>query len=1271
MTKQPNDEFPDQIYFNHVRDALWRRPSQASVMIGSGFSRHAKKNRPDASEIPLWRDLTDALAKDLSASQDEPMAEAAALELAQEYERAFGRARLHQFLIESVRDEDFSPGGFHERLLRLPWRDVYTTNWDTLLERCPHERAYSLVTSADHLPLSAPPRIVKLHGSLPGTFPLIVTKDDYEDYPKRFAPFVNTVRQAMMETVLLLVGFSGKDPNFLQWLSWVRANLRENAPRIYLAGWQDLEESSRRELIRESVLPINLRQHPKAADWPEPLRHAKALEWVLLSLEHGQPYPPEDWPSHDGPKRPGVPKDLKPVHWVRVRHPKEEPWEKPQGEPHEPAYLEEVRALLPVWSDNRKCYPSWLVMPSDAAHEIREKTDHWQPIFLPALPHLADGAERLGALNELVWRREVVLDPLFGELEEAVAGALEEIDCGRRLVGGEEPRDLDWGRVRRQWRTLAAALVTEARFNFDWEKFKHWIEQLVPFMEEDDDLFDRVQHERCLWELNQQDFEQLDCQVKNWEPRGSDPAWLLRKAALLAELGRNEEAKGIALGVLETVRRWPDGPASLAGVSREAWALRLAHVTDDDHESAGSRVRELESRFRELAQCGCDPTDELRAHERAVVGSPPIEKRRPFDLGMATGEGLSFSNVANYRALAALRAIRFVEVVGSPSAFSSDLLGHAAEALRPYRPEWSSALAVRCADGDADRRFSSTLSRWRIAFLAPELTRSLAESQRRTIEFALEQVGRSTSAVQTWWLWSQRLEAAMEALSRFVLRLKPEEVEEVLLLARRLYGDARIHPRIQYFQALGHLLRRSSEALPRSHQAQHALELLRLPIAGVDGFGGDSADNYEDPGYIITNAGSSARDCPAPVRSEANESAWVEVVRLVDRGLRTGGPARKRAAVRLVLLSRWKKLTPDERQRLAGSLWGFGLDDYGLPRDADLHPWVFLELPQPEPDLAESRLRAAWVRSASWEDESGESLEKVLADAGAALERLPEYGNKIELTSAERVSLQGALERWAEMGPPNIRPWERQEVAAWRRNLRTISTLLLELEVSRGTATVLLATVEKLATGRRPAYELLPGIVKSDTALGDSAAALLRVGLGGSTPEQRVQGLSACGGLSQWLRASALEDCGLPGPPAALVFEVGAIIAAHRWLLLSPALEIAAWVFEEGTVEHRRLLQSPVLSGLEFLRRALVFREVSPHPYVVEQPQVSEDEVDVPWLRWRCVQLAKAMDSAGFGEEAAVTGWLEDAENDPLPELRFAVEDWHDRRVSESGPDAE
>ena len=136
----------------------------------------------------------------------------------------------------------------------------------------------------------------------------------------------------MMETVFLLLGFSGEDPNFRKWLDWVAENLRESAPRIYWAGWLGLSEPRREELREKKVVPIDLARHPRAGSWPENLKHVKALEWVLLSpLEHGRPYSPEDWPSHVAPSRPTVPADLQPVQSVLARFPIEEPTDQAQG----------------------------------------------------------------------------------------------------------------------------------------------------------------------------------------------------------------------------------------------------------------------------------------------------------------------------------------------------------------------------------------------------------------------------------------------------------------------------------------------------------------------------------------------------------------------------------------------------------------------------------------------------------------------------------------------------------------------------------------------------------------------------------------------------------------------------------------------------------------------------------------------------------------------------------------------------------------------------
>ena len=92
-----------------------------------------------------------------------------------------------------------------------------------------------------------------------------------------------------METTFLLIGFSGDDPNFLHWSGWVRDELGESAPKIYLAGWLDLSPHRRQVLVERRVIPIDLAFHPKAGEWPEHLRDRYAAEWVLRTLERGRP----------------------------------------------------------------------------------------------------------------------------------------------------------------------------------------------------------------------------------------------------------------------------------------------------------------------------------------------------------------------------------------------------------------------------------------------------------------------------------------------------------------------------------------------------------------------------------------------------------------------------------------------------------------------------------------------------------------------------------------------------------------------------------------------------------------------------------------------------------------------------------------------------------------------------------------------------------------------------------------------------------------------
>ena len=216
----------DQSHIDRIAEALWRpEDGRASVMVGAGFSRNALPKLDGAVAVPNWSEIAWAMQEKLygrvddDCSQQRPEISAdRSLALAQEYEVAFGRAELHRFLKEQIRNEEIRPGTTHKRLLELPWRDVFTTNWDTLLERAAKgvtSQSYDVLRNSDEMAIAGNQRIIKLHGSLPAQFPLIVTEEDYRTYPVRFAPFVNTVQQAMMETTFLLLGFSGRDPNFL------------------------------------------------------------------------------------------------------------------------------------------------------------------------------------------------------------------------------------------------------------------------------------------------------------------------------------------------------------------------------------------------------------------------------------------------------------------------------------------------------------------------------------------------------------------------------------------------------------------------------------------------------------------------------------------------------------------------------------------------------------------------------------------------------------------------------------------------------------------------------------------------------------------------------------------------------------------------------------------------------------------------------------------------------------------------------------------------
>ena len=1244
---------PDQSHINQVRDALWQRSCRASVMIGSGFSRNALKLRPDAHDPPSWQEVAKAVYEKLypqsdnrgSLTLEEASTTSGFLRLAQEYEVAFGRSDLHQFIRQVVRDEDFAPGDIHKRLLRLPWRNVFTTNWDTLLEKTRSfvaDRAYSVVQNMDEIPLAAQPRIIKLHGSLPAHFPLIFTEEDYRTYPTKFAPFVNTVQQAMMETAFCLIGFSGDDPNFLEWSGWVRDNLGASAPKIYLVGWLDLSSHRRRMLEDRNVVPIDLAHHPKASKWPDDLRHQYATEWILHTLERGQPYDASEWPKPPSRQHSSVPEELQPVEEVVSDVPKDEP-HAPRLRSDSEDLQDSVVHILNVWNHNRRIYPGWIVAPASVLQSLHYGTKEWESLILNVIPKF-EPIERLKAIRELIWRREIVLDPINSDLEELAQKTLDEINCQDRTINDVADTSVDWGVVREAWRNVMIALVTVARFRFDRDVFEKRLEVLEPFRQDHPDIDQRIHHEQCLWAIYSLDFETLEKLLGAWQTEGCDSAWIIRKAALLIETKRNDDAVQLLNHALSTIRENPGDDSSMAGPSREGWALWLALPFERKSRRPSENLIDAPpafGRWRELAHLKCDAFTEKLYFIEKIKDNNEKKEKLSFDLGVPSNREIHLSYAGDNQQIEVYRAVRLSEVAGLPPsahhlAVASDILKLSAEKLSVSDPAMAARLILRISDYDEDPTLTRVFSRTRVAAMPADLAGTLAQICVGVIEYALSRlVG---IGEQNGTSWIERLRVAIEALSRLVLRLDPEMAEKIYDKALEWYRNDHIAQHWWMSQPVRHILERSFEALPESRRTERTLNLLGAPIVGLDNF--VSADSrYPDPGYLLRN------DLPLPPRTPDNESYWRKTISFLVSGLRAGGEARKRAASRIMNVAFSERLTESETSQVAQALWsGDNTKSDDLPRGTNLLDWVFLLLPELEPGIAEQRFRRKWLNTNSLLQENEFRRDGILCQIGFAISGLKARKHSLELSEEEEDYLVKIIKQWSETPVPRlIDPWDRSEIERienTREAIIGLRSILLEIEVPETIAKRLYEKIRNLNESDTPGIELVSGIVKSWPDCLDDIAVLMRTCLASENDDLTY---NASVGLYYWLEAVVDATYQLQPPPDDLIREIGVQIATRRNGILRGALLVARLVFEKGNQAQKDAIYDLVLQGLGYLFEELRY------------DRMHDEGDDVPFLRWNCFRLVRAMAESGFHNNPTIARWLESAESDPLPEVRHAA----------------
>ena len=353
---------------------------------------------------------------------------------------------------------------------------------------------------------------VKLHGTLGDTSPLIFAEQDYRTYPTDYPAFVNFARQVFIENELCLIGFSGDDPNFLQWSGWVRDQLKSSTRRIYLVGYLNLAPATRRYFEAHNIAPVDFA--PILKEIPEKERHAEAARLFFEALRSAEPRPGHEWAlanPHDNPAA----RDM--ARSDRIR--------KDVGFAVE--VLEEITKVL---REDRYAYPGWVVCPRSLRSQLKYLGAEqwvWRKEVLDAIPPV----QRAPILYELVWRRTISFSPLEEPLEKAVAELL-----------ASDPKDVDGDLLGE----LALGLMRLARASDNEDSFKVWSEYLEARVRKGAALHLAAQYQRCLRARDLLDYVKVVELVDGLQ--SDEPDWQMRRAALLAEAGQTQRAEELFRG---------------------------------------------------------------------------------------------------------------------------------------------------------------------------------------------------------------------------------------------------------------------------------------------------------------------------------------------------------------------------------------------------------------------------------------------------------------------------------------------------------------------------------------------------------------------------------------------------------------------------------------------------------------------------------------------------------------------------------------------------
>ena len=485
---------------------------RASVLVGAGFSKNAEKK--DGVEIKDWAGLARVFYKEIhghEANSAEPSLRDP-VRLASIITFKHGHPYIDSILERELPDEKITPGNLHKELVRLSWADIYTTNYDTLLERAATPNAYQIVKGEDYILHKDAPRIIKLHGSFPDVKPYVIDEDDYENYIDNHPKLTTAIRNTLIQKELYLIGFSGNDPNFKKLLQWLKKVCKdEELPLIYLietiAGPLPEDES----LYKQSYNIETILRPTVFNDIEE------YFSFIFQYLHNKKSGENSDWRIS--------------VSYEQLRKVRNFKF---SGKGFSNDINEsELTNLIETYRNIRETYPGWAFLRLSQFENGFEHLIDYEITEVEQLINRIPDESLLDLVYEFEWRLRkafypISLLPWLVSKCEKIINDLEETDFNDNA----------------KLQSIAIALLSHYRITFDVEAFDSISRKLISAILSSDsnEIINRFRYEMALQAISLMDYDKAFDILNQWTLNDDNYEGVLWKSAILIEINREEEA---------------------------------------------------------------------------------------------------------------------------------------------------------------------------------------------------------------------------------------------------------------------------------------------------------------------------------------------------------------------------------------------------------------------------------------------------------------------------------------------------------------------------------------------------------------------------------------------------------------------------------------------------------------------------------------------------------------------------------------------------------